>query len=405
MKFKTGDKHLIREINKSLILKIIRENGPLSRADIAKILGLNPATVSSNIKILLNDGLIKEHGIGESSGGRKPIMLTINKASFNCIGVNVQKDRVITAAVNLEGQLISRVEVDFEGVVSQENIINAIFDSIHRAKENSGIDEDSYFGMGVGMHGIVNYKQGVSVHAPAFSWYNIDIKGLLEEHFHIPVVVDNDVRVMALAEKWFGIAQDVENFVFVNVGSGIGSGIMINGELYRGAGFAAGEVGHIRAVENGSKCVCGKFGCLDTVATEKSLVKTVASSIQIGYKTCIADLVSNDLQKIDTGIIYQAAMRGDELAVNSLAQVGRYLGVAVADIVNILNPEMVIIGGSVSLAEDFLFKPLIDTANMLSMDDCIKDVQIVPSLLKENCGVLGAATMAIQSVFNGPKVK
>lgn len=405
MNFKTGDKYIIKEINKSLILKIIRKHGPISRADIAKMLGLNPATVSSNIKNLMEDGIVREMGIGESSGGRRPILLVINEASLSCIGVIVQKDKVITAVVNLEGKMVSRVEMGFNGLVSEESILNCFLESIESAKKKSGIDEDCFFGIGVGMHGIVNYKEGVSVYAPAFGWHNVDIKGRLEKKYHIPIIVDNDVRVMALGEKWFGIAQNVENFIFLNASSGIGSGVFINGELYRGVSCAAGEVGHIRAVENGKKCICGKFGCLDTVATVKSLIKDMVSSIQMGYGTCITDLVNGDLQQIDLDVIYKAAIERDELAVKSLEQVGRYLGVAVAEIINTLNPEMIIVGGELASTGDFIMKPLIETTEMLSMKECIMGVHIVPSMLKENCGVIGAATMAIQSVFNGPIIK
>lgn len=405
MKFKTGDKHLIREINKSLILKIVRERGPISRADIAPILGLNPATVSSNIKLLLNDRLIKEIGTGESSGGRKPILLALNEEFFNCIGVDVRKDKIIAAVLNLEGKIQNRVELPLKNLDCKESIINDIIDAISRAKSECPVDDDCFFGIGVGMHGIVNFQNGISVYAPAFSWRDVNLKSILEQNFNIPVSMDNDARAMALGEKWFGIAKNKDNFVFLNVGSGIGSGIIINGELYRGKGYAAGEIGHIRVVENGVKCVCGKYGCLDTVATEKSLIKNIVESIQMGIKTDITDLVKDDLLKIDSQVVYKAAKAGDQLAIQSFEQIGRYLGIAVANVINILNPDMVIIGGKISLAGDFVFKPLIDTANILSMRDCIKNVQIVPSSLKENCGVIGAATMAIQNVFNETKLK
>ena len=354
MDYRTGDKFLIRKINKALIMKIIREKGPVSRADIARILGLNPATVSGNIKLLIRDGLIKELGTGTSSGGRKPVLLGLNETAFNCIGVDVQKDKVVTAVVTLDGRIKSRSERLFEEPICQKSIVTTIVEAIHDVKQNSGIKNDCFFGIGVGMHGIVNHENGISVYAPAFSWRNINMKDIIEDAFDLPVAMDNDARVMTLGEKWFGVAKGADNFVFIHAGTGIGSGVIIGGELYRGRGGAAGEVGHIRVVENGVKCVCGKFGCLDTVATEKSLIKSITSGIQLGYNTFITELV-DDLSKINIEIIYKAAKKGDELAIKSLEQVGRYLGIAIADIINILNPEMVVIGGGDDPGERLLF--------------------------------------------------
>ncbi len=404
MAYKTGDKAFIKEINRSLILKTVREYGPVSRAEVARILGLNPATVSGNVRQLEEEGLIKCLGDGESSGGRKPILIGLSENSFNCIGVDVQKEKVISAVVNLEGTIINTVSLPLVEAIEKDTVLSVIIESIDKAIRESGLSDDRFFGIGVGMHGIVDSTAGVSIYAPAFNWHNVPIADKISKKFNLPVTIDNDARAKALGEKWFGIAKGIDDYVFVHVGTGIGSGIVLNGELYKGRGQAAGEVGHIKVVDDGMRCVCGKFGCLDTVASVKSLIKKIKANINMGYNTRIIDLVNGDLTKISIEIINQAAAEKDVVALSSLEEVGRFLGIAIADVVNILNPQMIVIGGEMALAGNFLLKPLVESAGRFAMDECFKDVSVVLSSLKGDSGALGAASMAISNIFVVPKI-
>jgi predicted NBD/HSP70 family sugar kinase len=157
---------------------------------------------------------------------------------------------------------------------------------------------------------------------------------------------------MALGENWFGQAKQIKNYVFLNVGRGIGSGIVLNGEVFRGSGYAAGEIGHIRVVDNGVKCVCGKFGCLDTVATEYTVIRDTINAINTGMESEVARLVQGDVGKINIQTIIDAAAAGDACVLDILRKTGRYIGVAVSYLINILNPDMVILGGSMSRLGD-----------------------------------------------------
>jgi glucokinase-like ROK family protein len=278
-----------------------------------------------------------------------------------------------------------------------------ITESINIVLNNSEQIMDTIIGIGIGVHGIVDYRKGISVYAPAFDWRDLDIKSIIEGRFNMPVFIDNDVRTMALGERWFGAARSVDNFVFINVGSGIGSGIMINGELYTGKNFSAGEVGHISIADNGPKCNCGNYGCLEVMASGPAIVKRVVSQIKMGKATAITKLVNDDLSKITGEIIHMAAKMGDTVAADALQETGRYIGIAVSSIINILNPELILIGGGVSNAGDFIFKPLIEVAKKKSMKDAGESVGILPAALGENCGVVGAATLVIKDLFQVPK--
>lgn len=405
MTIKTADKGLIRKINNTIILKIIREKGPVSRADIAKITGLNPATVSNNVNTLLESGIVVETGSGESSGGRKPILLQLNAGAFHVIGVDMGMSKVMTAVTDLEGNVIKKVTLYFEDKSTRKYIIDRIKQSIYDIMSESGFEGSSYIGIGIGVHGLVDPENGISIYAPAFNWRNVNIKEIMEEEFNLPVYIDNDARVMALGERWFGAAQNVDNFILINVGSGVGSGIMINGELYRGATFGAGEVGHICIADNGPKCNCGNYGCLEVMASGPALVKRMVSYIKMGGSTMITGLVEDNLTKINGEIIYKAALMGDTAAVNVLEETGRYVGLAVSNLINILNPRLILIGGGVSMAGDFILRPLVEVARRKSMKDAGENVQIIPAALKENCGVVGAATLALKDLFQGPKIQ
>ena len=404
MKDATADKTLIRKINLTLILKLIREQAPISRASIAKQLKLNPATVSSNVRILLEENLIREVGSGLSSGGRKPILLEINESAKFTIGVDVQKDKVVVAAVNLDGTLLSCEESEYQTHFSKEIVLSTIFDSIDSVIDKLGHDPNSYYGIGVGMHGIVDVQKGISVFAPAFSWHDVPIAELLEKRYKMPVKIDNDARAMALGEKWFGAAWKVENFIFLNIGSGIGSGIFISGSLYRGFGGAAGEIGHIKVQDSGKKCVCGNHGCLDTVASLNAILETV-EDIRMNVHSSYYALHFQDVKRLTIANVAQAAKNADPYTLDLLKEIGNYLAIAVSSVLMVMNPEMVIIGGEISSVMQYFLPTFEKKVLQSSLKECQIGLKIVPSALLDQVGVIGAATLIIQKVFKGPVVQ
>jgi len=395
MRYNTGDKQLIKEINKASIFQVVHDLGPISRADVAKILKLTSATISSNMAELIEDGIVCEVGPGVSSGGRKPVLVMISDAGICYLGVDIHKDGVETAAVTLTGRVLATAERpfqhengDFEHDVRA--CIRAVRDEVH---------DREIRGIGIGMHGIVDTTKSISVFAPAMSLRNFDLKTFIEREERLPVFVDNDANAMALGENWFGQAKQIKNYVFLNVGRGIGSGIVLNGEVFRGSGYAAGEIGHIRVVDNGVKCVCGKFGCLDTVATEYTVIRDTINAINTGMESEVARLVQGDVGKINIQTIIDAAAAGDACVLDILRKTGRYIGVAVSYLINILNPDMVILGGSMSRLGEYMMDTISEAAYSLSMKECSDGVKIVLSDLREKAGVIGAATLGMRNLF------
>ncbi|MGF7058188.1 ROK family transcriptional regulator [Brassicibacter mesophilus] len=402
-KIKIAHKSLIKQINTSTILQIIRNNEPISRADISKITGLNRATVSNNVGNLIDMNIIREIGIGESSGGRKPVLLELNPKAFYVIGVDMGTTKVSTALIDIEGEIVKKVVNPFNTNSSYADVLKTIKESILSAMPENEEDIERIIGIGMGIHGLVNHDKGISIYAPAFNWHDIDFKEYFEGEFSVPVIVDNDVRVMALAEKWFGSAKQASNFVCLNIGTGIGAGMFLNGELYRGSSFGAGEIGHINVMNRGPKCNCGNYGCLEVAASGIAIVDRFIEKIKYGEKSIAVDFVNGKLDEIDGAVIYHAALEGDKLAVEVLNETGKYIGLGVAVIVNLLNPEMILIGGGVSNAGKFLFDPIKETVLHKAMSHNARNTFIGPTGLGENCGLIGAATLVLRELFKSPK--
>lgn len=396
--FHRADKKLIKKINTVSILNVIRDKGPISRADISKMIGLNPATVSSNVSDLLDRRIIKEVGSGESSGGRKPILLELNSSEIYVIGVDMGIKKVTTGLIDIDGNIINKSILYYPENADKDSVIKVIKDSIYRVVIGYDDDFDKVIGIGMGIHGVVDTEKGLSIYAPAFNWHDIDIVDSFVNEFNTPVIIENDVRVMALGEKWFGKAKESKYFVLLNIGTGVGAGIYLNGSLYRGNNFGAGEIGHVRISNQRIKCKCGQYGCFDAVASGPGIVTRFIDKLDADATSSILNKM--DINDITSKKIYKEALDGDELSIQILKETGKYVGIGISMIINILNPEMILIAGGVSRAEKFLFDEIKETVSEKSINNNLKLLYIGETDLKENAGIVGAATLIIKDIFS-----
>ncbi|MCG8539192.1 MAG: ROK family transcriptional regulator [Clostridia bacterium] len=396
--FNKADKKLIKKINTISILKIIREKGPISRAHISKLIGLNPATVSSNVFDLLEGKIIKEVGSGESSGGRKPILLELNRGEIYVIGVDMGIKKVTTGLIDIDGNIVNKVTLYYPRENSQERVLRVIKDSIYQVVKGNDDDFNKVIGIGMGIHGIVDIEKGVSVYAPAFSWHNLDVVNDFKNEFNTPVIIDNDVRTMALGEKWFGKAKDSKNFILLNIGNGIGAGIYLNGDLYRGNNFGAGEIGHVSISDRKIKCKCGEYGCFEAIASGTGIATRFIEKLNNGKESSIANKMGT--LDITAEKIYQEALEGDGLSIEILKETGKYIGTALSMLINILNPEMILIAGGVSKAWEFIFEDIQEVIARKSINNNLKFLYIGETFLKEDAGIVGAATLVIKDIFS-----
>jgi N-acetylglucosamine repressor len=232
---------------------------------------------------------------------------------------------------------------------------------------------------------------------------NVPIGSYLESRFQVPVQLDNDVRAMAIGESWLGNARDVSHFLCINVGYGIGAAIVLGKELYHGVSHSAGEIGHTTVDEAGPRCSCGNTGCLQVMAAGPAIAERARQAIRHGRDSRIYENAEGDLDAITALTVYQAAEEGDSLALQLLEDTGHYLGIAIANLINILNPEKVIIGGGVAKAGDFVFRPLKETVAQRSLALPYSKTQIVESALGDNATAIGAACMILKAMFSPQK--
>lgn len=394
-----GSFKLMKSLNRTLILNIIRKDGPISRAEIAKLAKLTPPTVTNIVQELLGTRLVKEREMGASTGGRKPILLTVNAESFYVIGLDVGIRHLRIVAADLNAAIKNEIDVVIPDGVKKEELLQLLIDQIHVMINKENISKAQIIGIGIGMHGVVDAKEGIALYAPNLDLKDIPIKAALEKEFQLPVKVENDAKALALGEKWFGYGINLQNMICLNVGNGIGAGIIIDGKLFNGKNGIAGEIGHTAIDLNGPKCSCGNYGCLQALAAGDAIREQALTKINRGKKSKIVELVNGNLAKIDGKIVYGAAILGDELAKEVLQQSGRYLGVGIANLINVMNPELVVISGGVSKAGQFILEPIraIVAARVLNED--AKKTDIFISKLGDHGTVIGALTLVLAELF------
>jgi N-acetylglucosamine repressor len=388
----------MKSLNKSAILNVVRQYGPISRAKISKLTKLTPPTVTNLVGELIESKLVIESTLGESTGGRKPILLRINSSAFYVVGVYAGAKRLKAVTANLDGSVIEQLEMRYIAKQNSQQFLSVLETAVETVMQNTHALKESFLGIGVGMHGLVDPEQGLSLFAPHLNLRNIPIKAHLENRFQLPVEVENDVRAQALGESWFGKGVGIPNFICVHVGTGVGAGIIINNKLYRGSSFTAGEIGHTMIDSNGPRCSCGNYGCLESMVGGAALARRAQQAIRLGKESILEEWVQGDLEKINGEILCKAAQSGDLVAEEVLADTGRYLGIGLANLVNTLNPALIILSGGVSKAE-YLLTPLIKTLEKRALTKTADAVTIALSELGENSIPIGALTLVLNKLY------
>ncbi len=386
---------LLKGMNESLILNEIREKGPISRSDIAKLTNLTPPTVTNITNRLLDSGFVFEYMVGESNGGRPPVLLRINPGAFNIIVVHVSSNRIDAYLTDAELNVKTSLAENITPSKDREWIMDKAEGFISRLKDEAGREVD---GIGFVIHGPAKSREGISLFAPNLGWRNVPVKSIIEDRFNIPVYVENDVRAMALGEYRYGAAKDAGDMVFLKVGYGLGSAIILNGSIYGGVNDSAGEIGHTTIDISGPKCSCGNYGCFEAMASEHALVLRFIKAVKEGQYSSAAGKSANP-DEITPADIYAAAREGDGLAVSAISQEATYLGIGIANILNIFNPEMVVVGGGIAQAKDLIEDKMTDTIRERALESCYKSADIVFAQLGDGATLKGAADMVLRETI------
>jgi N-acetylglucosamine repressor len=397
---RTGNRHLMRRINRNLVLNAVKSQGPISRTQIARLSGLSPATVSGITAELMEMGLVYEGGEGESSGGRRPVLLCLNRQAGFVVGVKLMEHAVTSALTDLDAQVLYHRITPLaqpERAWKPEDVLPTVIRAIEATIAEAGVDRERVLGVGVGMAGLVDGEAGVCRYSPFFGWQDVDISVPIADDLDLPVYLENDVNTLTIAEQWFGYGHGVDHFVVVTIGRGIGAGLVVNGQFYRGAVGGAGEFGHITLLEGGPPCDCGKQGCLEALASDQAMVRQARAAIALGEQTTLAEVETLTMESIVV-----AAESGDELARRLLADSGRWLGIGISMLVNVLNPQLVIVGGEGVCAGEWRFGPMRTAIRDHAFNGLANDVQIVIEPSGDRTWARGAASLVLQEIYKSP---
>ena len=353
----TGNPGLIKKLNYHLVLELLRREDVISRAEIAKRTKLSAPTVSRIVDQLMEEGLIREVGLSKAEEvGRKAILLSFNHSIGYVIGVDIGEIKIRTALADIKGQVISYVEKETLAEAGEYATLQKIIDSMREVLSEGKVGDEKLVAISLGAPGIVDVEKGIVLDAPNIKgWKNFPLKALIESHFNKAVGVDNDINLAVMGEQWIGKGKNFRNMVFVSFRTGIGSGIIIDGKLYKGAHGAAGEicfevVTENPLVRNGDK----SHGSLEKIVGGEPLIKEVKDEVRNGAKTEILGLAGGELNRINLETIFSAANKGDQVATQLVRKACRYYGSAIANLVCLIDPQLVIIGGDAIIAGDLV---------------------------------------------------
>ena len=315
------------------------------------------------------------------------------------LGIDLGGTKILTAVVNSQGEMLSSDECLTPATKSREAVIQSILNSAHRVLKQASIAISEICAIGVGAAGISNPEAGILFTSPNLpELRDVPLRDIMQERLGRKAFVINDANAAALGEFYFGAARGVRNFIYITLSTGIGGGIVIDGKIYTGAIGAAGEVGHMTIDDKGPICNCGNRGCWETLASGTALAREAKYRIKKGVRTSILEYAEGDLEKVTAQVIHSAAEQGDSLAKELIARTGYYVGVGLANLINIFNPELIVIGGGLSNIGDMLLGPAFKAAQGRAYKEVFEAVRFASAELGRNSGVLGAAAFALQEM-------
>lgn len=382
-----GSRELLRDLNVSLLIELVRQAGPVSRADLARRSELSPATVSGIVGELLRRGIFSEVAVAPSSGGRPPVLLQLDPSAGYVVGIKLRGDGLTTVVCDLEANVAASGEVTGTFVADPEAALAAIEQATRQVLRDARVARSKVLGVGIGLSGLIDSGLGTCRFSHLLDWADVPIAEPLWQRLRLPVWVDNDVNTLAVAEKWSGEGVTARNFLTLSVGRGIGVGIVVDRTLYRGALGGAGELGHVIVDPSGPPCECGRSGCLEALVGEAALSWQVSAAL--GRQVTGAELG-------------ELARAGDEVTGRVLAAAGARLGLAVSNLVTLLNPELLIVCGEGTQLGEAFFGPMVAAVRTATFGGLGAGLEIKIQQWGNEAWAVGAATLVLRELFSLP---
>jgi predicted NBD/HSP70 family sugar kinase len=401
-------RHVTRksERDKQVIQFLVREFGQLSRVEIHKLTYLRLNTISSLVRELLIEGRLVEAGRGKNPSGRKQILLGLNHEHSLVVGVEFDDEWVLASTMDLSLKTKSTIKEPTYLDAGMEGLIRQLLSCTRRAIEQTAVQSRPLIGIGIADPGLVNTREGVVVTCTTIDfWKQVPLKGIFEREFEIPVLLESKTRARAVAERMLGAGELAEDMVYIDYGTGIGAGIILDGKLLRGHRSALGEFGHTQMGENTTACKCGSFGCLEAIAGAVALKSRILKAISQGSTSQALALAGGNPDKISAWTVLAAARLGDKTCSAIVEQAGDCLGLGLANLVNLFNPSLILLDRRLEQAGQGLLDQIVRVVRRQALSHSTEDLEIRFAKLGEEAGVLGVGLMLLERHFEIPQLR
>jgi len=361
---------------------------------------LSRATVSETVRELLEREFIREVGPESTKRGRPHVMLEVNPTRFYLVAVEIDVSWIVVAITTLVGEVLVQRREEF-GNRDYDFVLNLCVGTINRLLVDQDIHSDDVLGVGVAVPGQVDLDRRVVTFAPNLRWHHVPLAEDLEQHLKLPVLVSNEAMLGAMAEKWFGRGRDARVLVYVSVKGGLGCGIVNDRSLFLGVSGSAGELGHMSIDPRGPECSCGSRGCWEVFSDEKAILNRAFRSLQTSRGSLLFQWGVVENRRLTVTDIVQAANAGDEVAQEIVRESGWYLGVGIANIVNALNPDMVIVGGRIATSE-IVLEEVKHVVRERGLQIPAERVCLVPTELGDEVALMGCIALLLDTLLEQP---
>ncbi len=396
---KTVSDHEMMKLNNLLIImRAIHDLGPVTRIEIQHKTKLSWGTITTLTKELLDRDIVSEIGSVNTGVGRRPVEIDMNVKKNFTLGLRLGSVSIRSVLMDIKGRPVLEDSIDINAEARKETLIKQLLMLTRRTIEKAALAPEKLAGIGIAAPGAVDFATGLCLYAPHHPhWKNVQLKAIFESEFGVPCFVDHVSNCFALSELLFGFGRGFENFITILLGTGISAGIVINGRIYRGANCASGEFGHIKIESGGLTCVCGNRGCLEAYASGPALARQGRLAAAKSKNSMILSLADSAADNISAKTLFLAAREGDGDARRIFKDMGEKLGIGLSNLINLFNPDCVILGGRIAQSHEFFFPDLMRTVNEQAWHASVKHIEISR---QENGPVHGAAAIVLQEIYN-----
>lgn len=386
----------------ALILNLLHQEAPISRAVLSKRTGINKATISAVVRELIRNGIVIETGPRPTMGevGHPSIQLMINPDAGRVIGAEIRGDCITAVVTDLSPTILWRHREDIRGVSKLNDILDCAHQVLNLACEQAKHSGLPILGLGLGVPGLADIKNNILLSAPELGWGEIDLNPLMEENGDIPFYIGNEAHFSALGDSYFGASRNSETSLYISLGDSINGGIVVNENVLPGGSGLAGEVGHMSLDPSGERCSCGAYGCWNTVANQRALLRRVRQAVAAGKNSCVVEMTGGNLSNLTFAQVLQAAHAGDDVVLDALRETGYWLGVGMANLINLINPEYLVLGGSLSAAYKFFQKAMEEEIVARALHWQRERCRVTLSRYGEDDCLIGAVATVFWNILN-----